>query len=111
MSLSQKVIIGGAVIVFVIGIGWALQYVSNNDLSVGKGNGTMVNISPDEERSDIQNRSAESPAQPVFNQSAVSDSQQSTDPTSIESRVQAEQALLEIDSAFGEIEADIDVSE
>lgn len=113
MSLSQKVILGGVIIVFVMGIGWALQYVSTNDLRAGKGGGTMMNVATDEEGAVVPSRIGKERSQPADQDGALAPTQPipPTATATIETKSQAEQALLEIESSFGEIEADISTNE
>lgn len=111
MSLNQKIILGGTIIIFVVGIGWALQYVSNNDLHLGKERGVMTSIITDEEKAPIQSRMKEKDSQLPTNQE-VSGLGQSVSPTvAVENKAQVEQALAEIEGFFGEIEADMSVNE
>ncbi|MBP9727882.1 MAG: hypothetical protein KBD27_00730 [Candidatus Moranbacteria bacterium] len=109
MSWNQKIILGGVIIVFIVGIGWALQYVSQNDLDQGRSR--MTNAGTDEGATSGNPRMGGERPQSASEQSAMPAVEQPVATATIESRAQAEQALLEIEGSFGEIEADISVSE
>ncbi len=113
MSLSQKVVLGGAVVVFVLGIGWMLQYVSDNNVHLGKGD-RMMNVTTDEKGTVLQSSNRKEESRLVSDQKEAPALAQPLPPTAtatIESKSQAEQALLEIESSFGEIEADMSANE
>lgn len=104
MTRNQKILLGGVVIVFVLGISLALQYASHN--SFGE-RSTQVTRTNTNERvgteARVRGRSSEVKSDAPVIQESV--------PESITSKGEAEKLLLDIESDFGGIEANTAMNE
>lgn len=103
MSRNQKIILGGVIIVFVIGVGLALQYVSQGNFGKNAQQRTRTTITDEGTGSRVSGgaKRVETKTEPVLEAT----------PESVENKGEVEKALLEIESTFGEIEADTSVTE